>query len=221
MSPHHLHHDDAVVALGGGVQLVDRLDRGIDGGVEAEGRDRPAHVVVDRLRHADDLHPALEELLRNGQRPVAADGDDGVDPEACGVVEDLAGAIDLDVGAIGLAHGKLERVSAVSRAQDRSAQVRDAAHRVAGQGDDVVFAEQAVIPTTDAEHVPSTTSGGQHGGANDGIEPRGVAATGRDRDAHLGARGKEGVMGEHAPRSGVMRQPSPVRPRAAPNDQQR
>ena len=54
VAAHHLHHDHAVVALGGGVQLVDRLDRRIDRRVEPERGDRAADVVVDRLRHADD-----------------------------------------------------------------------------------------------------------------------------------------------------------------------
>ena len=34
---HHLDHEDPVVGLGGGVQPVDRLDRDVDRGVEAEG----------------------------------------------------------------------------------------------------------------------------------------------------------------------------------------
>ena len=46
---------DAVVRLGGGVQPVDRLHRDVDRGVEAEGEVGGAEVVVDRLRHADDV----------------------------------------------------------------------------------------------------------------------------------------------------------------------
>ena len=52
---HHLDHQRAVVRLGGGVQPVDRLHRDVDRGVEAEGVVGRAEVVVDRLRHADDV----------------------------------------------------------------------------------------------------------------------------------------------------------------------
>ena len=43
---------------------------------------------------------------------------------------------------------------------------------------------EPVEPVTDANHVPTSAGGGQRGGADDGVEPRGVAATGRDRDLH-------------------------------------
>ena len=43
VAPHHLHHDHAIVRLGGRVQLVDRLHRRRHGGVESERRDRAAH----------------------------------------------------------------------------------------------------------------------------------------------------------------------------------
>ena len=59
MAPHDLDHDHAFVALGGRVDLVDRVGRGGDRGVEAEGRRRSADVVIDRLGHADDRQSFL------------------------------------------------------------------------------------------------------------------------------------------------------------------
>ena len=81
VAAHHLENDHAIVALGRGVELVDRFERGVHRGVEAEGRDRSAHIVVDRLRNADDLHPTLTELVGDCHRSVTANGNDGIDAE--------------------------------------------------------------------------------------------------------------------------------------------
>ena len=54
VAAHHLHHHHPVVRLGGGVQPVDRVRRGLHRGVEPERQLRGGEVVVDRLRHADD-----------------------------------------------------------------------------------------------------------------------------------------------------------------------
>ena len=59
---HHLDDHHPVVALGGGVQAVDRVGRGLHRGVEAEGEVGRREVVVDRLRHADDVHAVVAEL---------------------------------------------------------------------------------------------------------------------------------------------------------------
>ena len=135
VAAHHLHHDHAVVTLGGRVQLVDRLERRVDRGVEAERRDRAADVVVDRLRHADDLHSLVAELLRDGQRPVAADRDDRVDSEPRRVFDQLVGAILAHDRAVGLHARVVKRVAAVRRAENRAAQVGDAAHRFRGSAE--------------------------------------------------------------------------------------
>ena len=54
VAAHHLDHHHPVVALGGGVQPVDRVGGDLHRGVEAERQVGADDVVVDRLRHADD-----------------------------------------------------------------------------------------------------------------------------------------------------------------------
>src|SRR5690606_20123636 len=73
-------------------------------------------VVVDRLGHADDLDVAVEELLGDAERVLAADGDQRVD---AGRRQVLLDAVDATVD--------LERVCP-GRAEDRAAARQDAPH---------------------------------------------------------------------------------------------
>ena len=79
---HDLDDQRAVVRLGGRVQPVDRLGRDVHRGVEAEGVVGGAEVVVDRLRHADDLHAVVVQLRRDAEGVLAADRDQRVDARA-------------------------------------------------------------------------------------------------------------------------------------------
>ena len=89
VAAHHLDDQHPVVAVGGRVQAVDRLHRDVDRGVEAEGVVGGAEVVVDRLRHADDLDAVLVvEARRRAQRVLAADRDQPVDAGGLQVLGD-------------------------------------------------------------------------------------------------------------------------------------
>ena len=192
LATHHFHHHDAVMALGRGVQLVDRLERGVDGRVEAERGDGAADVVVDRLRNADDLHALGAELVGDVERSVAADGDDRVDPENPRVLDQFIGAVDIHMAAIRLLSGIEERVAPVGGAKDRPAEMRDAAHRILGERHDLVFAEQSGEAALDAKDIPAAVDGREHGGTNDRVETRSVAATGGKGNAH--SEGRETVV---------------------------
>ena len=81
VAAHHLDDQHPVVAVGGGVEAVDRLHRDVDRGVEAEGVVGGGEVVVDRLRHADHVQAVLGVEARGGAEGVlAADRDQPVDP---------------------------------------------------------------------------------------------------------------------------------------------
>ena len=56
----------------------------------------PLDVVVDRLRHADDLHALVAEALGDRQRAVAADRDHRVDAERLRAGDQLVGAVLFD-----------------------------------------------------------------------------------------------------------------------------
>ena len=79
LAAHHLDDHDAVVGLAGRAQAVDGLGGGLHGSVEAKGELGDGEVVVDGLGDADDGGALGGEPAGNGQRVVAADGDEGVD----------------------------------------------------------------------------------------------------------------------------------------------
>ena len=81
VAAHDLDDEDAVMALGRRVQAIDRLGGNLQRRVEAEGEIGGAEVVVDRLRHADDRQSRFGvEALRDPERVLASDGDEGVEP---------------------------------------------------------------------------------------------------------------------------------------------
>jgi hypothetical protein len=61
------------------VEPVDRLGRDVDRGVEAEREVGGAEIVVDRLRHADDVDAELRQAGGNPEGVFTADGDQRVD----------------------------------------------------------------------------------------------------------------------------------------------
>lgn len=79
----------------------------------------------------------------------------------------------------------MEGISSIRRSEDGSSQVRDSANRLASEGNDFVFAEQARVAPLDAEDVPAAVDGREHGGPNDGVESGRVSAPGRDGNAHV------------------------------------
>ena len=128
-------HDAAAVRLGGGAQPVDRLGRDLDGGVEAERVVGGREVVVDGLRHADDLEAGVGEAAGRGERALAADRDDRVD----------AVRVEHPLDVLGAAALALERVGA-ARAEDRAALLGEAAHVVTRDRHEVALDDAPPAP---------------------------------------------------------------------------
>jgi hypothetical protein len=63
VASHDLAEHDAIVALRGGVEAIQRLGRDLDRGLEAEGVIGGGEVVVNGLGHADHARAALGEEL--------------------------------------------------------------------------------------------------------------------------------------------------------------
>ncbi len=99
VASHHLDDDHPAVRRRRREQSVDALRGEADRRVEAERLDRLVEVVVDRLGHADDAQPGLVESLGDLQRAVAADRDESVDVADGEQLDELVGAIDLDVAS--------------------------------------------------------------------------------------------------------------------------
>ena len=185
VAAHDLDDHDALVRLGRAVQAVDGLGGDRHGRVEAERRLRVRQIVVDRLGHADDGHALREEAARDAERAVAADGDERVGLHLLEPLHDLIGDVHRHLLAVAR-DDELERVALVDGAEDRAAEVGDAAHLVARQLDEARarWLEQAVVAALDPRDLPPPSQPGQRDGSDDGVETRGVAAAGVDEDVH-------------------------------------
>ncbi len=184
VASHDLHDHHALVALGGGVDLVDRFGGRLDCGVESKRELGSADVVVDRLGNAHDANPLLaEQPLCDAERAVAPDRDEGVDALSVERGDQLVGPIVLDDRAVGALPPPAERVAAVGGAEDGAAQVGDAADGVGVEHDDAVLVEQPVVAAPDADAFPAAVDRGEHRPADHGVQPRGVTAAGGDRDS--------------------------------------
>ena len=149
VAPHHLDDHDALVRLGGRVQPIDRVGREGDRRVEAETVRRADDVVVDRLRHADDRHAQLAELVGDGQRAVAADGDERVEAQ---LVEHLdARGRSSRACRRRSATSEVERVAAVERAEDRAAEAEDAGDVARREHARAIQLEEAVEAVLDPD----------------------------------------------------------------------
>ena len=170
---HDLGDHAAVVGLAGGAQPVDCLGGDLHGGVEAEGVVRGVEVVVDGLGHAHDLEAGVGEPLCGGQGALAADGDDGVDPEPVHV-----GFDDLGTAAV------LKRVGA-GRAQDGAALLGDAADHGAGNFDDVALDNAAPAVLESYELLAVDRDAFEDGATDDGVQAGAVSAAGEDSNFHV------------------------------------
>ena len=77
---HHLDQHHPLMRFSGAVQPVDRLGGDHQGGVMTECHVGAVDVVVDGLGHPDDGYALLGQPMRRGERPLAADRDQHVDP---------------------------------------------------------------------------------------------------------------------------------------------
>ena len=77
------------MALGRGVQAVDRLGGDVERGVEPERDIGAAQVVVDRLGNSDHVHAVGVEPVRHAERVLAADRDEAVQVEVGERLADL------------------------------------------------------------------------------------------------------------------------------------
>src|SRR3989441_9502294 len=178
------HDHDALVALGGGVNLVDRLGRCLDGRIEPERELGPADVVVDGLRDAHDRNPLLaEQPLRDAERAVAPDRDEGVDALSSKGRDELVGPVMFDHAAVGARLAPPEWIAAVGRAEDGTAEVGDAADGAGVERHDAVLVQQAVVAAPDADTLPAAVDRGEHSAPDHRVQPRGVAAAGGDGDS--------------------------------------
>jgi hypothetical protein len=107
-----------MVRFGRRMQAIDGVGGEVDRCVESKTAGGTDDVVVDRFRYADDRDALLRELMCDGQRPVAADDDEGVEAELVKIFDNARRVVDL---AVACRYRISEWISAIGRAEDGSA----------------------------------------------------------------------------------------------------
>src|SRR5450755_3907138 len=72
IAAHHFDHHHSMVRFRGGVDLVNRVGRGVHSRVETESEFGGGEIIVDGLGHAHDFHALLKKLKPNRLRAVAS-----------------------------------------------------------------------------------------------------------------------------------------------------
>ncbi len=92
-APHRLHDEDAFVRAGRRPQAVHLLRDDVEGRLEAQGIVGLRQVFIDGLGDAHDVHAGLAQPLGAVQSAVAADDDEGIEPQLLDVFDDEFGAV--------------------------------------------------------------------------------------------------------------------------------
>ena len=107
----------------------------------------------------------------------SADRHEGIDPLVPQPRHDLVAAVDGANRAVGALDRVLEGATAIGGAEDRAAEMGDAANRVTIQVDEAagriaLGLEESVVAVPDSDALPAVVRGADHHRANDGIQPR-------------------------------------------------
>ena len=185
VAAHHFQHHHPLVAGGRGVQAIEGVGRTEHGTEEAEREGRARQVVVDRLGHADDRNAVLVELLRDGQRAVAADADQTLEAELLdgrlhagdqlGI--ELQPIVDADRGG---------EPALVRRAEDRAALAENAGRVLVRQRDVADGIDEPFVALQEADDLVAVRVGAFDDAANDRVEAGAIAA-GRENADSLAA----------------------------------
>ena len=198
MAAHHLHHEAALVGRRRAHQRVDGVDDPVQRRVGPDRHVAADEVVVDAAHQAGDhqravrvgllladvtggdqfgqqVGPLASEQVESGQRPVAADHDQPVDPPP----EQVPGGAQ--------APGPLPEVGAAEGADEGAALVQHAADVVPAELADaaaghVVALDHALVALEDGEHLGSGADRRADHRADRGVHALGVAARGEDPD---------------------------------------
>ena len=180
MAAHHFHHDDAVVALGGGVQAIECFRGGADGGVEPERQLGAEDIVVDGLGHADHGQSLERQVVGNLETAIAPDGDQRIEPRCMERGDQIVGAVALVLRTGLVAADVAERIAPVGGAENGAADMGDAAHFGGTERHHAVETQEPFEPALDAVGPPAPMLSGEHDRTDHGIETRRVPAAGRD-----------------------------------------
>jgi hypothetical protein len=138
------------VAFGGRVQPVDGLGGGADGRVEAERALGSAHVVVYRLGNTDHRQTLLPELVGDLQAPIPSDGHQRIETAGLKSRNQVVGAVDLVLLAVGVSLNVPKGITAVGSAENGAAQMGDAADLGQPERNHSIEADQTLVSALNA-----------------------------------------------------------------------
>ena len=173
---HDLDHDDAVMAVRGAVQAVDRVGDDPECRVEAEGDVGALDVVVDRLGQGHDVEALLDQALGVLLRAAAADADQRVEMMPLVGLDDHVGHVQ------GLPADRHAVRLVAAGAEDGAADREDAGQLCPRERRRAVL-DQTTKAVAIADHMhPVGADRGFADAADRGVQAGAVAARGQDAD---------------------------------------
>ena len=171
-SAHYLHDGAAVVGLRGVADAVNHLQRGVHGGVKADGVFGAGDIVVDGARNADAVDAVCRQRSGAAEGTVAADDDHAADAEAAAIFSRTR----LTLGGLEfLASGGVEHGAAVADNIRYGTKVHFLDFAV----------EQAVIAAIHAENAHTSVDAGANDRSEGRVHTGCVAAAGQYRNTFL------------------------------------
>ena len=169
-----------MVRFSGGMEAIDGFRCRSDRTVESNRGGGLDNVAVDGFRYGDERNPALVEGVGDGERPVAANDDQRVERQRAKCLHARVGVV--PDAAVGSAAG--ERVVLVRRAQNGSAVAKNTGDGRRCQAAPAIWFHEAAKPVLEPDRFNPLIGRGLDDRANRRVQPRRVAATGQDADAH-------------------------------------
>ena len=137
-------------------------------------------VVVDRLRHANERNPQARELVRDGERPVAADHDERIESHP---VEHLDDARRVVVFALRRFDPVGEWIAAIDRAQNRATAAEDAGHVLRRHHPGAIGLDEAIEAVFQPDDLDPVVHAGLHDRTDDSVQAWSVAAPSKHTDS--------------------------------------
>ncbi len=156
---------------------------GDDALLQAETEVRHLKNTVSALR--EEMEAMQFENQQNVQRAIAAHRNQRIDPQPTCRLQQLVGPIFFRPIAIGGEQRPTKRIPPIRRAENCASYVRDAADTLTIERDDPSVAQQTAKPTPNTQDLPTPIECREDHGANDRVQTRSIASTGRDRDPHV------------------------------------
>jgi hypothetical protein len=112
VATHHLDHQDPVVYRLSCLNAIDRVGRYADGRVMPKRGVGSRKIVVNGLRHSDQIETEIGELVNNVHRAIAADCDERIEIPVSTIPDGILRTIQ-NIDALLRLYGEMERVAFV------------------------------------------------------------------------------------------------------------